>query len=194
MQQLLETIKIIDGIPQFLAFHNERLNHARQFLFHATDKIDLHKIIQSPSTTGIEKCRVIYSQQIAQIEFSPYQARSFQRFKIVTNDTICYDFKYLNRKNLNQLAQNKGDCDDILIIKQGWVTDTSIANVAFWDQRQWFTPTTPLLKGTTRERLLGEKQLVEAPIRLEMLAQFSQMALMNAMLGFYVMPDFQLIE
>jgi len=192
MQQLLETIKIIDGIPQFLAFHNQRFNDARQFLFHATDIIDLHEIIQPSTMTGIERCRVIYAQQVEKVEFLPYQTRRFQRFKIVTDDTICYDFKYLNREILNQLVQKKGDCDDILIIKQGWVTDTSIANVAFWDQRQWLTPTTPLLKGTTRERLLREKQLIEAPIRVEMLGQFSQMALMNAMLGFYILPDFSI--
>jgi 4-amino-4-deoxychorismate lyase len=194
MNKLLETIKIVNGSAPWLEFHNERLNKSRQILFNCPSKIDLKNFIQVPSQIGIYKCRVIYSDTIASIECSYYQARNFNFFTIVEADNLVYDFKYLNRENLNRLCLLKGQTDDILIIKQGFVTDTSIANVAFWHQDKWLTPSTPLLKGTTRERLLRQKQIMETDIRLTDLKNFSKMALMNALMGFYVVENFKFHE
>ncbi|HDN26725.1 MAG TPA: hypothetical protein ENG03_06445 [Thioploca sp.] len=193
MEKLLETIKIVNQVPQFLEFHNERLNYARQVLFNAHDKILLHNFIQAPSPSGIYRSRVICSKMIETVEYFPYKNRKFQTFKIVENDNIAYEFKYLNRERLNQLMTFKGQADDILIIKKGFVTDTSIANVAFWHIDKWLTPSTPLLKGTTRARLLKENQLVEADIRLADLKHFSKMAIMNALIGFSPLANFSLI-
>lgn len=192
MAQLLETLKIVNGIAPFVEFHNQRLNDARQILFNAKDQIDLKKVIQAPTSTGIYRCRIIYSETIEAVEYLPHQNRNFQTFKIVEDDNIDYQFKYLNRDNINRLFTLKGSADDLLIIKNGLVTDTSIANVAFW-QDQWLTPSTPLLKGTTRARLLSEKQLFEADIRLEELNQFPKMAIMNALIGFCTIENFKLI-
>jgi 4-amino-4-deoxychorismate lyase len=194
MDKLLETIKIVNGIAPFLAFHNERLNYSRQILFDSQDKIDIKNIITAPSQSGIYKCRVIYSKTIETVEYSRYQKRNFKTFKVVKDDNIIYDFKYLNRENLNRLCKSvRGQADDILIIKRGFVTDTTIANVAFWYQDKWLTPSTPLLKGTTRMRFLREKKIVEAPICLEDLNNFSKIALMNALLGFIVIENFKVI-
>ncbi len=190
MNKLLETIKIVNGMAPFLAFHNERLNHARQILFNAHDQIDLNNFIIAPSQS--ERCRVIYSKTIEKVEYSHYKPRHFQTFKVIEDDNIAYDFKYVNRDNLNRLLRFKGQADDILIIKKGLVTDTSIANVAFLYEDKWLTPSTPLLKGTTRERFLKEKKIVEARITLQDLKHFSKMAIMNALLGFIVIENFKL--
>ncbi|OAD22273.1 Aminotransferase, class IV [Candidatus Thiomargarita nelsonii] len=192
MNKLLETIKIVNGMAPFLAFHNERLNHARQILFNAHDQIDLNSFIIAPSQSEIYKCRVIYSKTIEMVEYSHYKPRHFKTFKVIEDDNIVYDFKYLNRENLNRLLRFKGQADDILIIKKGLVTDTSITNVAFLSEDKWLTPSTPLLKGTTRERFLKEKKIVEARIILEDLNNFSKMAIMNALLGFIVIENFKL--
>lgn len=193
MDKLLETIKIVNGNVLFLAFHNQRLNQTRQALFHTQDDIDLHHFIQAPSKKGIYKCRVIYSQRIETLEYYSYQEKTFNSFKIIADDNITYSFKYLNREHLNRLVRLKEPADDILIVKQGFITDTSIANVAFWYQDKWLTPATPLLKGTTRERLLTEKQIQATEIRLTDVKDFSKMAIMNALIGFYVIEDFKLI-
>lgn len=192
MNKLLETIKIVNGTAPFLAFHNERLKHSRQILFNAQDKIDLKNVITAPSQNGTYKCRVIYSKTIETVEYSRYQQqRKFKTFKVIEDDNLAYDFKYLNRENLNRLV--RGQADEILIIKRGLVTDTTIANVAFWYQDKWLTPSTPLLKGTTRERLLRENKIIETPITLEDLNHFSKMAMMNALLGFIVIENLKLI-
>lgn len=193
MNQLLETIKIVNGTAPFLEFHNQRLNSSRQFLFNTLDEIDLKNFITVPSKIATYKCRVIYSKTIETVEYSHYQEKNFKSFKLIENDNLSYDFKYLNRENLNRLVMHKGQADDILIIKKECVTDTSIANVAFWYKNKWLTPSTPLLTGTTRQRLLNEKKIVEAQIMFDDLKKFSKMALMNALVGFYIIDDFKLI-
>ncbi|HDN25839.1 MAG TPA: hypothetical protein ENG03_01830 [Thioploca sp.] len=193
MTKLLETLKIVNGTAPFLEFHNERLNYARQALFNVQDTIDLKDVIQAPPQIGIYRCRVIYSETIEAVEYIPHQDRDFQSLKIVEDDNIDYEFKYHNRNDINRLVTLKGSADDILIIKKGLVTDTSIANVAFWHQDKWLTPLTPLLKGTTRARLLTEKQIFEANIRAEDLKHFSKMAIMNALIGFYTLENFKLL-
>jgi 4-amino-4-deoxychorismate lyase len=183
-QLFLETIKIINGIPQNLEFHNQRLNYTRQHFNSQSNTIDLKQFIVPPSTNGIYKCRVIYSNTIEDIQYSHYTERQFKTFQTVIANDINYQFKYLNRDALNKLQSQT--TDDILIIKNGFITDTSIANVAFYDDNKWITPTTPLLQGTTRARLLQQKKIIAAPIRLEEINKYSKMALMNALLGFYV--------
>ncbi len=192
MRKLFETIKIINGVPQFLEFHQQRLNHSRRILFNSIEEIALNRVIQTPPLSGVYRCRVIYSETIESVEYIRYEARTFSTFKVVVADDIDYEFKYLQRDSLNHLVQLKGQADDILIVKQGLVTDTAIANVAFWYQDRWLTPARPLLTGTTRERLLQSHQIYPAQIRVEELTRFSQMALLNAMVGFYVVEEFKI--
>lgn len=194
MIQLLETIKIENGTALFLDFHTERLNQTRKLLFQCHDTIGLKNYIHPPDSVETYRCRLIYSKTIETIEYHLYKNnRHFNTLKIIENNEIDYPFKFLNRESLNQLTQLKGAADDILIIKQGWVTDTSLANICFLYQNQWVTPSKPLLKGTTRERLLREQQIVEAEIRLPDLKHFSKIALMNALIGFYVIENVRLI-
>jgi len=191
--KLLETLKIINGTALWLQFHDERLNNSRRILFNASDRLVLKDWIQVPSHKGVYKCRIVYAETIESIEYSHYQTRNFQHFKLIEANNLTYDLKYLNRESLNSLFMQRGDADDILLIKQGFITDTSIANVAFWHNNKWFTPATPLLNGTTRERLLKGKQIVTTKIRVNDLKAFSKMAIMNALLGFYVVENWQLI-
>ncbi|MEZ5671913.1 MAG: aminotransferase class IV [Thiotrichaceae bacterium] len=190
MQKLLETIKIIDGQPQFLEFHQQRFDRSRLTLWHCHDNINLADLLQNTPTQGIYRCRIIYHKNIEQIEYVPYALRDFKYFTVVVDDTLHYKHKFLQRDRLQQLSTLRKDADDILIIQHGMITDTSIANVAFFNGTQWLTPQQPLLAGTTRQRLLHHDEISEANITITDLAQFSKMALMNAMLGFYVIDNF----
>jgi len=133
---------------------------------------------------GIFKCRIIYSKQIEKIEFIPYQLPNINTLKVVTENQISYDHKYLDRNHLDQLFQQKENCDDILIVKNNLVTDTYFANIVFYNGTDWVTPAKPLLKGTQRASLLEKGMIKTADIHLEDLRSFEKARLINAMIRF----------
>jgi 4-amino-4-deoxychorismate lyase len=75
------------------------------------------------------------------------------------------------------------------MVKDGFVTDASIANLAFYDGRQWITPDTPLLAGTRRRFLLDSGILHEAPVRPADLRDFHRIRLVNAMIPWEESPE-----
>lgn len=125
---------------------------------------------------------MIYGQELLQVEFLHYTPRPIRSLKLVADDAIDYAWKFEDRSALEHLFAQKGDCDDILIVKNGFLTDSSYSNLAFYDGEAWYTPETPLLEGVQREQLLREGCLIPASIRVEDLHCFSQIALINAML------------
>ena len=181
---LFETIKIIDGKPANIARHNERMNAARKELFSCSDMLDLREIIAVPeqNRSGRHKCRVVYAKGICEITFEPYPGRSIKSLKIVHCDDIEYPHKYCNRDNLNALFRLRGNCDDILIQKREFVTDTSISNIAFFNGTRWLTPRSALLRGTKREHLLAEGLIAESDISAADIRSFEKASLINAML------------
>ena len=94
----------------------------------------------------------------------------------------------------NELYEKRDDCDEVIIIKNEIVTDTTIANIAIFYENSWITSKNCLLGGTTRARLLEEKKLFEKDITLDMLKNASKVALMNAMIGFDEIKDFKIKE
>ena len=89
--------------------------------------------------------------------------------------------KYTNRDLINALFAQREDCDEIMIIKHRKVTDCSIGNLIFRKGEKWFTPDTPLLHGTQREKLLREGKIEECEILLKHLKTFDEIRLINAM-------------
>ncbi|GAB3170313.1 hypothetical protein GCM10027291_21870 [Telluribacter humicola] len=134
-------------------------------------------------STGTYKCRLTYGEQVESIEWEPYTPRPIRSLQVVHDVSIDYGHKYRDRQQLNALAEQRGTCDDVLIVQQGLVTDTSYCNVAFYDGEQWLTPSTPLLPGTQRAFLLDQGIIEEAPIRVEELDRYSEVKLFNAMLS-----------
>ena len=188
MSFLLETIKIEDGEVFNLSYHQARCNESRKALFASTDTLDLSSLIQAPPK-GLYRCRILYDEKIHSIEYILYSPKEIHTLKIVSSD-LEYTHKYANRDALNKLLQTQPDADDILIEKYGYLTDTTIANIAFYDGKQWFTPEKPLLKGTTRAKLLDEGFLHTKKIKKEDLKNYTQVALMNAMIGFKILNNF----
>ena len=188
---LLETIKCSEGKILNLAYHQARCDKSRQALLQSTTSLDLASFIQPPQK-GLYRCRVLYAQNILSIEYIPYTEKSIQTLKIVSS-TLKYDLKYANRDDLNQLVKQHAKYDDILLEKNGLLTDTSIANIAFYAEGKWYTPTAPLLRGTMREKLLDDGFLHTKDIKKEDLNQYTQVALMNAMLGFKIIKDIQIL-
>jgi 4-amino-4-deoxychorismate lyase len=93
----------------------------------------------------------------------PYRPAVVRTLKVVHADDIDYSLKYLDRTCLTGLI-DRGVADDVLIVKNGFVTDTSYSNIVFTDGLRWIMPDTPLLRGTMREKLLIEGTIREKKI------------------------------
>lgn len=185
MSRFLESIAIQDGNLQRLSWHQERMT--RTLAYHYPDvTIDLYAAIANEASrqTGLVKCRVLYDREITDLQFAAYSPRSIKTLKIVENNTLDYAFKYADRASIDELFNRRGVCDDILIVKNGWVTDSSIANVVFRKGDTWVTPGKPLLKGTMREYLMDSGLITETNIAVHDLPSFDGFKLINALLGF----------
>jgi len=185
MFRFIETIRYQDGKLHNMEYHNERFNQTRKEFCKCHKYKKIEDIIEIPS--GLSsipyKCRLIYGRLIEKTEFLPYKKKEIQRLKLVIDDTIEYAYKFKDRSAIDLLLQQKGEADDIIIVKNGQLTDASYANLAFFDGTQWFTPDTPLLRGTMRSYLVDKGLLKEVSIRPEDLSGYSRVRLINSMMN-----------
>lgn len=185
--QYFETIKCEDFEILNLDYHNRRVANTIGM------NLNLQEYIYPP-TNNLIRCKLIYDENgILDVQYFPYEKRGIKSFKIVYDDNIEYSKKYLNRDSIDNLFEKKENADEIIIVKNKIVTDTSIANIAIYDGKNWVTSKKPLLKGTTRARLLEEKKIIEKDISTEMLKNTQKIALMNAMIDFDILDRFVFI-
>jgi 4-amino-4-deoxychorismate lyase len=187
MYRLIETIKIIDGIPQNLEWHKLRMSESSELLnnkklFLEMNDFDTPEIYKN----GIVKCRIYYTNQIDKIEYENYKIKPVNNFKIIFNDEINYSHKFADRRQLKILFDMRDDCDDIIIIKKGFVTDSYFANLCFEKNGELFTPLYPLLNGTKRQKLLSEKKIIPINIKPANIDIYQKIHLINAMLDLEV--------
>ncbi len=173
---LFETIRCENGVALNTKLHETRM---RKF----SGKSFELSFLQLPSD-GVYRCKLVYLDEIISVKFTPYVKREIKTLHIVESE-IEYPHKFLDRREIDELCMSRAQMDDILIVKNGSITDTSIANVAFLDKNNnWLTPKKPLLHGTMRQKLLDEGSLIEADIHVEDLDSFEAVAIMNALRGF----------
>jgi len=190
MCQLVETIKCKNGKLENLRYHQARFNLARKELFGENFELNLIEEIKVSEKyqTGLFRCRVIYASDIEKIEFHPYEYRKVESLKLMEDCTIDYRYKFTDRKKLNELFEKRENCDDILIVKNGCITDSYVANIVFFDGKEWWTPDTPLLHGTRRAQLIEESKIKVCRITPDDLPRFEKAGLINAMQGMDEMP------
>jgi 4-amino-4-deoxychorismate lyase len=190
---LLETIKCLDGELFNLRYHAIRFNNARREFFSATTPIDLASQIEVSENfrSGLFRCRITYSSDIEKIEFVAHSYPTVTQLKLVEDNTIDYRFKYADRSHLQKLFDQRHPYDDVLIVKNGNISDSFTANPVFFDSENWWTPDTPLLPGTQRARMLDEGKIRETRITPADLSRYEKVGLLNAMQDFSNMPIIQ---
>ena len=191
MSQLVESIRIKNGRRYLLDYHSKRLNHSLKILYGIDDPIDLRKLIKVPddSKKGVFKCSVVYDNKSLSVSFTPYQPIPVQTLRIVHDRNIRYDHKFTERGNFNQLLNLRSGCDDVLIVRDGLVSDTSICNIVFMKDGNWVTPKSCLLRGVQRQYLLHTGRIKEVNITLQQLYTASHFKLINAMKLFSSAPS-----
>ena len=182
MYPFIETIRIENGQIQNIGYHTERFNRTRAAFWNDVTPIDLLQVLNPPTIPGTQKCRILYRKDIEEITYASYQMRKVATLRLIHADNIDYTYKSADREELNTLFSKREEADDILIIRNGLLTDTSIANVALYDGSHWCTPAHPLLLGTKRAELLHKQFLIEKDIHIFQLGDYSQIMLFNAMI------------
>ncbi|MBK8505168.1 MAG: aminotransferase class IV [Saprospiraceae bacterium] len=183
MCQLLESIKYVDGIPQNLSNHQARVNQSILVHFPERNLLDLDLILPvKKNLPGIYKCRLIYDENSEKISLATYHIRPIKSLKIVDGPHLNYSHKYVDRRVIDQLFECRQEHNDIIILKNGCVTDSSYANLAFYSSGIWYTPLHPILPGTKRQKLIDAGIIETVEIKLSDIKQFETVSLINAML------------
>ncbi len=196
MSQLIETIKCHNSQLYNIHWHNIRFNQARKEYFGLHTKMNLTNFIKIPSSfkKGLFRCRITYSKSIEKIEYLPHRYKKIESLRLIEDNDINYTYKYSDRENLNCLFEKRGICDDILIVKNGCITDSLTANSIFFDGSEWWTPDTPLLPGTQRAKLIEEGKISVCRITTADLSKYQKVGLINALQDFENMPVIKLSE
>lgn len=186
MFRLIESIKFLDGEFLNLFYHEQRMAHAMKTLYGITQKFPLEKRLAqyAPRQQGLFKCRIVYDDKAHEITFTTYTPKTIRRIKVVVDEEITYEFKYEDRQQIDRSFALRGECDDILIVKGGLVTDCSFSNIVFRKGKAWFTPASALLKGTMRQNLIDKNVIQVREIQNKDIPTFETFKLINAMLEF----------
>lgn len=177
---LFETIKIENKIACNLEFHLKRV----QSSISKRIKFDINEVLKT-TLNGLLRAKLIYDEDgnFKDIRFFEYKIRQISSLKFI-NSNLNYEKKYLNRNEIDRIFTMRGKCDEVLIVKNGQIADTSIANVAAKFNNTWYTPKSAILAGTTRQRLLESGFLKEMDFGIDELKNAQKFALMNAMIDF----------
>ncbi|WP_430424193.1 aminotransferase class IV [Maribacter litoralis] len=186
MYPLFESVCIENSQIKNEQYHEARFraSYMQQYKTHPT-----YSLFDGIHLTNLDKAlkyklRIGYKQHGTRFSISEYENSIPTSLQLVNDDTISYAVKRNNRKKLNNLFKQRGHCDDVLIVKNGFITDASYSNILLTDGKHIVTPSTPLLEGTCRARLLDENKVTEKRITEADLQQFESFQLINALNDF----------
>jgi len=183
MCRFIESIQVNEGEFKCLDLHQERIGLAMADYYPTVKAFDLADALsKSPfPSKGCFKCRIVYDTEIRLLEFIPYVRREIHSLKLVEVDIESVPYKKEDRSLMNAAFALRTDCDDIIMVKNGLLTDTSYTNIAFFDGTYWYTPRLPLVYGVKRAQLIKLGQLAEEDITPADLVNFKRVSLFNAM-------------
>jgi 4-amino-4-deoxychorismate lyase len=186
MCRFFESIKLTDGVFYRLKLHQERVNRAFSACYPNEESIRIFEYLNQFAIPqdGTYKCRIVYDSDFISLDIVPYVRREIKSIRLVDTDMESYAYKLEDRTGFNEAFAMRGECDEVLLVKNGFLTDTSYSNIALYDGTNWFTPRIPLLYGVNRAELLDSGKLIEKDIAATDLKNYEQIALFNAMIEF----------
>lgn len=185
MFRFIESIKILNGRCYNLKHHQIRMLKTQQQFYGMQNLTDIRKFLFIPQNlkTGLVKCRIEYDNEIRKIEFSPYAIRKIHSAKIVDCESLNYPFKFVERPELDAIFSQKGQCDEIIIIKDGLITDAYYYNLVFEQNGKYYTPAIPMLEGTRRQLLLDKGTIIRTEITPGDIQKYQNIHFINALTG-----------
>lgn len=161
-----------------------RIDNSCRALYGAGPSWQLHSLIQGLAlpVRGLYRLRIVYDPNNTETTLTPYTIRPVKSLRLVDAIDMEYQHKFEDRAKLNAAFSRRGDSDDVLLVRNGCIADTSYANISFSRGGQWFTPDTCLLNGTMRQLLIRDGLLTPMRISVDDLVSYDQFRLINAML------------
>ena len=184
MLEFLESIKIVDRAPVNIDLHQLRLEQTFKKFFPSHRPFQLNKIIATNSYNQeqIYKFRIVYSADKYSTDYSIYKPKQIEKFGLVEIDAFEYSYKFADRNFFQDLLSQRPDCQDLILVKNGLITDSTYANLIFSVGHNWFTPDTPLLPGTKRAQLLKAGIITKKRITLNNYKEYQYVSQINSML------------
>ncbi|MFP3764895.1 aminotransferase class IV [Prevotella intermedia] len=184
MCQFIETMCVEQGRIINLDYHLERIKNTRKDFWNTEKTVPIDQLSALAATQDSRaKLRFTYDKEnIYDLSCTPYSTRKIERLKLLASNDIEYNYKSVDRSALNLLKAQTEPTNEIIIVKQNRLTDTSYTNIALFDGSQWVTPSTPLLKGTRRAQLLDTGRLIECEVLATDLKSFQSISLINAIM------------
>ena len=185
MSQFIESIKIEDQKIFLLDLHQKRVNETFAN-FGKDSSIDLGTLYKNllHDEDGLFKLKITYDlDKNFRTQLIPYAISEIDDFQLVENNSFDYSFKFEDRKEFDRM-KSKAKAEEIIIVKNNHITDTSFSNILFKKGKEWFTPSTFLLNGVQRQHLLKNKKIKETEITLQNIKQYSHFQLINSMNDF----------
>ena len=184
MCQFIETMCVEQGKIINLDYHLERIKNTRKHFWNTEKTVPINQLLALAATQDSKaKLRFTYDKEnIYDLSRTPYNTRKIERLKLLESNDIEYRYKSVDRSVINLLKAETEPTEEIVIVKQNRLTDTSYTNIALFDGSQWITPSTPLLKGTRRAQLLDAGRLIEREVLATDLKSFQSISLINAMM------------
>lgn len=185
MSRFIESIKVEDQKIFLTELHQKRMNETFSH-FGKECKIDINSKFKSleHDEDGLYKFRIEYDlENNFKTQIVPYAISEHDDFELIIDNEIDYSFKSADRTQFQKLKNDSG-ADEIIIIKENQITDTSYSNILFLKDKVWFTPKDYLLNGVMRQSLLASKKIKETEITLDNIKGFSHFQLINALNDF----------
>lgn len=179
MPQFIESIRIENGKAHNLELHQQRIDSTLS-QFYPQSQFSLTTLLPEHLPAERTKWRIVYGETIEHISLTTYVPPRIDTLRLV-EVTFNYEYKYLDREPINQAFAHRQTADDVLIVSNGHLTDTSFCNIAFYNGSEWLTPSSPLLRGTMRESLIKKGIIQELFLSPSSLSQFSHISLFNAL-------------
>lgn len=186
MCRFIESIKLQDGKFYRIALHQARVDKVFADFYPAVKPINLVELLMKSDfpETGIHKCRIVFDSEVQSLEYLPYVRREIKSLKLVETDMETLPYKIEDRTKLDIAFAKREACDDVLMIRNDLLTDTSYSNIALFDGENWITPKSPLLFGVNRAQLVAENKLIQKDIKVSELFNYQRISLFNAMIEF----------
>ncbi|GAB6089648.1 hypothetical protein JCM12856_12410 [Spirochaeta dissipatitropha] len=190
-----EAICIIEGSACYPEDHIDRmilaLRAAGDTRFSAEEKAKAYysRALESvpDSSTGTWKLRFRYTTEklidTEIVEYSKKEITSFILRDLPTHIPLneIYPLKFENRHYIQNCSKGLEATEEVILVYNGFITDAGYSALAFHRGGKWFTPDTPLLYSTSRNRELRSGRLTEASIRCTDLFLYDSICILNAM-------------